>query len=1849
MKKILLLLMAILLFAPPRAKAEVITLSGKLDNGSFNQYGVDPSTANWSGATAANGYASSGATHSEGAALKSDYNGFNSYFRERYNSSLSSPTTNNNATAFPNPNSGTLLALQNAKGNASTTTAGMDKVQMLFEVPKGLNGVVLTSYLNQKNPHNILTPAGTKIRFRTLGGDINSSILKIATEGMYIGNYNGFEFGTTADAAKWTSDEATISVDDATGIVTITPKDPNKTDFTVDLGNKCYAFSQIKVDWNPLDAIEAPKQIPYLIVNGKQVPVNDNSVEINTSERVFIQVPLTKGIAGAFMQLGGLVKTTAADSWPSKTGLLNAHTAHFAAKLTHAKTNGNFAYTNSVDTVLDQTGKKVVTLAPGGTIGTVVQILPIYNKDRSFEIQIHEGYKRCAYLRVWNTAGSADIIQIKVTYVTPDADKKLTNSIPEIASENLPEGMEYDGVTNTLYFNNSHLVGNKLFVPVKARNDALYVRSAVGATTATAVAFSATTDKMILPGDEYVNIQNTLTGDLVHGKKYLVNIRYGYPNCGNQYSKELQIFAEYRDPEMAGGGGVQLVQAPLVNTIEDQSILTLAGDAVGFITNDVKVKMTSMADNKGTVQYQFIPVTNNIWPQSPEEKDTDWKEWPANNKLPINATGRLFVREYVSGSECEVSRRDFSKIETTPLDNVAYNTLLNDVPDAASIVTITEPLRVVGFFPLSDDNTGNVYLMFVADKSGNVLRVHVEGEDVQKYDEAYKGYQLIDGLTGVLRKNKEMPELFLTNGTIDYTPLISEPYDAPADYPAYEPEFVQRVPQITDYSKLMYFGPLRWNDDEKTFYDNDNNTVKLYQRIETGQSVDDFEKQLIDGVQYRIAGYVGYADGAPVILPRAYVAAPLLRAPNPINDEAIPDQLIEMNVISNELELSVRSSITTADGVEHNLITEGTKLQYILCDDIEAVTENDSRWNTAKSIEPLKGETVTITSDELESENGCTIAARLAAGTMRSGVVTVRFNKIPVAKTFENIADFKEVANKIENLPALDSAIDDETHTFYQYTGYARVREITPNYIYIRTTDKDGNLLDDVDADESKDLDEAAKQNRSDNSILIYNENGWNQDVISIDKDGNNVTGTRAPLQVGDIITNFALIPTQSGFGNLVANATDFIRTFRRLDGVTGGTVKPVELNAQDNNVPAFTEADRMLRYSIKNVTISRTANNGAGIQRDVPADDQDATSYTYTLNIPGKPILDNGSVFDANPDLDVMYSDNALFNLEGVVMLYKGDIPEGQDGRYMLALKPESFAFSNVATPRAPRITISGKGIKNDGTFVTEATVTLESTTAENSTAADIYYTTDGTDPRYSTTTRTRYTAPFTIKANTVIKAYVRSNGTPNSELADTLFTRTAVDTRYIMNFISQAQEGTPYHLTATAKVVAKGGEYFFLRGTQGHYLPVKDETGNRAIVNNLSAGDYVNDMVITPHIINGNLRGGHVEADHKDLFGATISKPANIDEIETEPDEVYTITTANARRYVKIMDVKLTGEEFNAEGDELSTHDTQWKLTTNKGEGKDIRVNHNVLEPSFNWDDKDQSAAAYYDITGFAMIGDDGEIELWPTEVEKIKTSVAVRASFDKNATNTGIQADGNYNVTFYPYTVVRLTAVEGATIYYQITDTDDSEEVKADRWNVYGHEFAVTKNCYIHAYSVAPGYEESGHTHIYMTLGKGDDTQDPANMSGRLVITHQFNEEDVPVITIKPEDNTLAAGTYDIYYTTDGSTPTVDPKNLYKGPFEMPGGGVVLAILKEAAKELPGKVASLNVWYVPTGIDGIDSDRTDSDAVRAEGGNIIAPEGSEVYDLSGRRVNANGLRRGIYIVRVPGAAKAVKIKVD
>ena len=64
------------------------------------------------------------------------------------------------------------------------------------------------------------------------------------------------------------------------------------------------------------------------------------------------------------------------------------------------------------------------------------------------------------------------------------------------------------------------------------------------------------------------------------------------------------------------------------------------------------------------------------------------------------------------------------------------------------------------------------------------------------------------------------------------------------------------------------------------------------------------------------------------------------------------------------------------------------------------------------------------------------------------------------------------------------------------------------------------------------------------------------------------------------------------------------------------------------------------------------------------------------------------------------------------------------------------------------------------------------------------------------------------------------------------------------------------------------------------------------------------------------------------------------------------------------------------------------------------------------------------------------------------------------------------------------------------------------------------------------------------------------------------------------------------------------------------------------------------------VKSGIAGIGADGNSE--IRVEGNTIIVPEGSVVYDITGRRVNPERVHRGIYIVRIAGS-KSIKIQVD
>ncbi|MDE5821597.1 MAG: hypothetical protein K2H63_03820, partial [Paramuribaculum sp.] len=394
---------------------------------------------------------------------------------------------------------------------------------------------------------------------------------------------------------------------------------------------------------------------------------------------------------------------------------------------------------------------------------------------------------------------------------------------------------------------------------------------------------------------------------------------YAYTLPASDYLT-LNLVCEGNGSGEGGGNTAIPIAAPIVSTSD--KCVSLSGGVRGYIKDQISVTIRSQhnweeGETAGALQYQWADASNGVWAQTPDE--TLWKT-ATDGKYNVTGTGRLFVREYKEDYDPRTAYYDFNKIAVEKVRSLKYSDLLG-VDDAATAITMTEPVRLIGSFPLSDENSNtqqgkNVYIMFFADKDGNVLRVHNEdaGENPWPYDEANR-YKMFRNLTGELRKNKGMPELYLNNSSLDYSVFLDGPkevsdpeFNLGDDYPTYIPTQSDKVPEISNYSKLMYFGPLRWNKKDETFDDNYGGSVKLYQRINTEITVDKLVERLNEtgnGVQYRIAGYVGYADGAPVILPRAIVAAPRLLAPNPINENAAPNELIDMDVISDNLTITV--------------------------------------------------------------------------------------------------------------------------------------------------------------------------------------------------------------------------------------------------------------------------------------------------------------------------------------------------------------------------------------------------------------------------------------------------------------------------------------------------------------------------------------------------------------------------------------------------------------------------------------------------------------------------------------------------------------------------------------------------------------------------------------------------------------------------------------------------------------------------------------------------------------------------------------------------------------------------------
>lgn len=1286
------------------------------------------------------------------------------------------------------------------------------------------------------------------------------------------------------------------------------------------------------------------------------------------------------------------------------------------------------------------------------------------------------------------------------------------------------------------------------------------------------------------------------------------------------------------------------------------------------------------------------------------EKHTDGQPWPGNNPgnvqyLPLQGNflmlkaedgeGRLYVCQ--KDSHGLLSAPALLDIEPINADYYRLDAQANSKPAQQALVamlpTSSYNFKIMGVYetdvPAVDGKT--TYYVYLMDGGGYPIKLVVNAtempEILQKYLTADKAIQsqivgrvYYHSITSV---DKLMPEIWVTPGSEDFTGYLPE---ATATWVSNNVDLCPDRTSIDerDFNRKVRLRSLTWLGGNRV-RTTDGRELTLYSRLKVDGY--DFQDDManVDRIAkgegtklFAATGYVGQLNGQLALLTTEPTlqcpGTPNLFAPNPITGEPDKDGYIEVNAISDFVEITVKGN---ANG-------ESTFIYA----------------NSEKDTQPL------------DVVNGKIPVNRPAQGNTLYHVIWSKLNGMTSLKpakikiTFHNpteaasIEAFKK--KEFERVKGADAL--PETAVYYRMSGNAVIEDITPEYIYVRdyNNEPEAELIDDEHM----------------RRLLIRNTNGW--EALVTDPAG----GEPRKLQVNDVITGFAICPRHIN-GNLISDATGFARTFQLVKHDADYSFNPEEIQAAPTDNFSFTNEHRMRLVTLKGVEVKRTPNLG---------NDKNEYPYNYTLDVDGQPRM-RMDIFRRSGFAEA-FAEGTGFDLTGVVLL---DSDDEQNPAYALAL----MRFAGSGKVAAPEVYLDGiaealRG-ETEQTFVAGKIVmapTLKDTEGnaieeDANRKVTIHYSIDGLDPLQNLGSRHRYGDPqwadelLLDDRDVEIRAFASYPGMTPSDVVVRRFRKQSNDVQYILNFLNTAREGSAYRFTSNVKAMAVGGDYLFVAGSVGHYLPIYKEGGWNG--SDIEPGDYLKLFTVGYRVdANGNRMAVATGYDH--TFG-NITKEADIDEaarIAGLPDVVSSLSTANARRLVRVMNVRVAAPKERI---------GQWTLTE-LADGKTHPLMNGLLGNVTITDadgyptGEELTDGETYNITGFVMLGaaaDDGTatVELWPMSAIRVTRSAPVTVSMTNLTDGPTTGADGEIRASFNGMTEVTLTTTGHNTSIYYWLESEEPDEAKAT-WYLYQRPFIITGSERIHAKSQAEGMAESDHTHISLTpVGMSGDVefevkatdgstavvikaaegariwystgtpacdksytagtvltfseetmlyacaQEPGQGRGRvsrmlvmvkeavpdniettgnrLLFSQTVTDEGYAVVTIEAAAP-VVGGT--IYYTTEAGKKLPGDGKKYDGPIVMTQSGVIIAVMVIEGRPV-SQAYETNVWVVPvvTGIEDVESDSRET--VRAEGSDIMAPAGSAAYDLSGRRVGLTGLSRGIYIVRTPDG-KAVKVMI-
>ena len=332
-------------------------------------------------------------------------------------------------------------------------------------------------------------------------------------------------------------------------------------------------------------------------------------------------------------------------------------------------------------------------------------------------------------------------------------------------------------------------------------------------------------------------------------------------------------------------------------------------------------------------------------------------------------------------------------------------------------------------------------------------------------------------------------------------------------------------------------------------------------------------------------------------------------------------------------------------------------------------------------------------------------------------------------------------------------------------------------------------------------------------------------------------------------------------------------------------------------------------------------------------------------------------------------------------------------------------------------------------------------------------------------------------------------------------------------------------------------------------------------------------------------------VVLDRKGDYTAAVHADETVAPLDEEDE--YAIATPEAVTVSAIDPAAHTGKAVTLFGAAIK----EGKAVENEGQGASY-----AIDPTFKAIPADEAEG--WKLTGYLLPGADSKPVIYLTAAEAVGR-VALPVITPAEA-------------AFLDKTTVTVTcATTGAAIEYS---TDGGKT-----WTAYSEPFEVETTGDILARATAAGMLPSrqAKASVVREYLSGDVTITIDEQNGKTVIT--------------------ITGPGKIYYSIDGGA-----EKQYDGAITIANdtqtelSGTISAYALEEGKR-PG--AAKEASYKVSGISGIGADGSEADGVKVEGNTITVPEGAQTFDIAGRRVNPQGLPRGIYIVRL-ASGKALKV---